>query len=39
MLGAASDLSYDLTVERTLDELATHLARHIDLDALLALAR
>jgi adenosylcobyric acid synthase len=38
-LGAASDLSYDLTVERTLDELAAHLARHIDLDALLGLAR
>ncbi len=38
-LGAASDLAYDLTVERTLDELAAHLARHIDLDALLALAR
>jgi adenosylcobyric acid synthase len=39
MLGAASDLSYDLTVERTLDELAAHLTRHIDLDALLGLAR
>jgi adenosylcobyric acid synthase len=39
MLGAASDLSYDLTVERTLDELAAHLARHVDLDALLGLAR
>ncbi len=38
-LGAASDLAYDATVERTLDELAAHLARHIDLDALLALAR
>jgi adenosylcobyric acid synthase len=38
-LGAGSDLSYDLTVERTLDELAAHLARHIDLDALLGLAR
>ena len=38
-LGVASDLSYDLTVERTLDELAAHLARHIDLDALLGLAR
>ena len=38
-LGGASDLSYDLTVERTLDELAAHLARHIDLDALLGLAR
>jgi adenosylcobyric acid synthase len=38
-LGASSDLHYDATVERTLDELAAHLARHIDLDALLALAR
>jgi adenosylcobyric acid synthase len=38
-LGASSDLFYDASVERTLDELAAHLARHIDLDALLALAR
>ena len=38
-LGAASDLSYDLTVERTLDGLAAHLARHVDLDALLGLAK
>ena len=38
-LAAASDLSYEATVERTLDDLAAHLARHIDLDALLALAR
>jgi len=38
-LGTSSGLSYDATVERTLDELAAHLARHIDLDALLGLAR
>jgi adenosylcobyric acid synthase len=38
-LGTSSDLRYDEMVERTLDELAAHLARHIDLDALLALAR
>jgi adenosylcobyric acid synthase len=38
-LGASSDLSYEATVERTLDELAAHLSRHIDLDALLRLAR
>ena len=38
-LGTSSDLRYDATVERTLDELAAHLARHIDLDALLGLAR
>ncbi len=39
MLGAPSELFYEATVERTLDELAAHLARHIDLDALAALAR
>jgi adenosylcobyric acid synthase len=38
-LGARSDLAYDAQVERTLDELAAHLAAHIDLDALLKLAR
>jgi adenosylcobyric acid synthase len=38
-LGARSDLDYELAVERTLDELAAHLARHIDLDRLLKLAR
>ncbi len=39
MLGTSSDLCYEATVERTLDDLAAHLARHIDLDALLGLAR
>jgi adenosylcobyric acid synthase len=39
MLGTSSDLAYEATVERTLDELAAHLARAIDLDALLGLAR
>ena len=38
-LGARSELAYDLQVERTLDGLAAHLAAHIDLDALLKLAR
>ncbi len=38
-LGASSDLAYDATVERTLDDLAAHLSRHVDLDALLGLAR
>ena len=35
---AAGPLSYDALIERTLDELAEHLARHVDLDKLLALA-
>jgi antirestriction protein ArdC len=38
-LGASSDLSYEATIERTLDDLAAHLSRHIDLDALLRFAR
>ena len=38
-LGARSDLAYESQVERTLDELAAHLAAHIDLDALLTLAK
>ena len=38
-LGAASDLSYEATVERTLDELAAASRAAIDLDALLGLAR
>jgi len=38
-LGASSDLAYSAEVERTLDALAAHLSRHIDLDALLKLAR
>ena len=39
-LGAApSTLRYDLEVDGVLDRLADHLARHIDLDALLGLAR
>jgi adenosylcobyric acid synthase len=38
-LGAPSSLAYESHVERTLDALAAHLARHIDLDALLSLAR
>ena len=38
-LATSSNLRYDATIERTLDELAAHLAAHIDLDALLELAR
>ena len=38
-LGArGSGLSHDATVESTLDALAAHLERHLDIDALLALA-
>jgi adenosylcobyric acid synthase len=32
-------LRYDALIEQTLDELAAHLARHIDMEALLKLAR
>jgi adenosylcobyric acid synthase len=35
---AESGLAYDARVERTLDDLADHLERHLDLDALLAAA-
>ncbi len=38
-LGTSSALAYEATVERTLDELAAHLATHVDLDRLLSLAR
>jgi len=34
-----STLSYEAEVEATLDLLADHLEKHIDCDALLALAR
>ncbi|MBN9529014.1 MAG: cobyric acid synthase [Alphaproteobacteria bacterium] len=37
--GAGSDLAFEARVEAALDELADHLAAHIDLDTLLALAR
>ncbi|WP_407492365.1 cobyric acid synthase [Pseudooceanicola sp. MF1-13] len=37
-MGAASGLSYEAGVEATLDHLAAHVAQHIDLDRLLALA-
>ena len=36
---AAADFAYEAEVETTLDRLADHLERHIDCDALLALAR
>ena len=38
-LGVTSEVGYEATVEGTLDELAAHLAAHVDLDALLSLAR
>ena len=38
-LGVGSDLAYDATVERTLDELAAHIVEHVDLDRLIKLAR
>ena len=37
--GAAGNAGYDETVEATLDALANHLERHLDLDALLEIAR
>jgi adenosylcobyric acid synthase len=38
-LGArTSSLAFEATIERTLDELADHLARHVDVDRILALA-
>lgn len=36
--GAAGDLDYEASIDRTLDALATHLERHLDLDSLLAMA-
>lgn len=35
---ASPDLDYEAGIERTLDELAAHLEKHLDVDALLALA-
>lgn len=35
---ASSDLAYEASIERTLDDLAAHLEKHLDIDALLALA-
>jgi adenosylcobyric acid synthase len=37
--GTASDLRYEQSVESTLDALAEHLARHIDIERLLILSR
>jgi adenosylcobyric acid synthase len=38
-LGAATgDLAFDTLVDDTLDALASHLERHVDIDRLLALA-
>ena len=38
-LGVTSQTAYDATVETTLDALAAHLERHLDVDGLFALAR
>lgn len=37
-MGAQSGLTYEASVEATLDKLAQHMSRHIDLDRLLGLA-
>ena len=39
LFGSAAEIDYGATVERTLDELADHLAAHLDLDAMLNAAR
>jgi adenosylcobyric acid synthase len=38
-LGAGSEIAYEATVERTLDELADQCEVHLDLDVILKLAR
>ena len=38
-LGADGSIAYEMQVERALDDIAEHLERHLDLDALLAAAR
>ena len=38
MFGGTSDLNYYESVETTLDDLATHLERHLEVDLLLSLA-
>ncbi len=38
-LGADSAVAYEATIERTLDGLADHVERHLDLEALLAVSR
>jgi adenosylcobyric acid synthase len=35
---ASPDLAYEAGIEQTLDDLAAHLEKHLDIDALLALA-
>jgi adenosylcobyric acid synthase len=39
LLGAGSEIAYEATVERTLDDLADHCEAHLDCEALLAAAR
>lgn len=38
-LGIASQLAYDSQIERALDALADHLEAHLDIDAMLTIAR
>ena len=38
-LGAVGSLAYGTDVERTLDALAAHMEAHLDVDAILAIAR
>ncbi len=37
--GRSSDLNYETTIDRVLDDLGAHLERHLDLDRLLSLAK
>jgi adenosylcobyric acid synthase len=39
MLGATTEISYEATIERTLDNLADHCETHLNLEAMLRLAR
>jgi adenosylcobyric acid synthase len=39
LLGTTTGISYEATVEKTLDKLADHCAAHLDLDAMIRLAR
>jgi adenosylcobyric acid synthase len=37
--GSSASIEYDSLVDETLDKLAAHLERHVDIDSLLRLAR
>jgi adenosylcobyric acid synthase len=39
LLGTTTEISYEATVEKTLDKLADHCEAHLDLDAMIRLAR